>query len=144
MKSKALAAVTAALLSAAIGVSFAAPSYAGTIPHSQDKTAISPAAAAGSTPAYAGPLCEGWGGDPVPGELDPCSVAPYATHNFQNEYKTSYWGMPADQDTAPDGVWANCRRRVHHGHFGAQPYHGDIPALGGQWPPVGRGQRVGQ
>jgi len=112
MKSKALAAVTAVLLSAAIGVLFAAPSYAGTIPHSQDKNAISPAAAAGSTPAYAGPLCEGWGGNPVPGELDPCSVAPYTTHNFQNEYTTSYWGMPPDQDTAPNGVWANCTNYV--------------------------------
>ncbi len=112
MKSKALAAVTAVLLSAAIGVSFAAPSYAGTIPHSQDKNATSPAAAAGSTPAYAGPLCEGWGGNPVPGELDPCSLAPYTTHNFQNEYTTSYWGMPPDQDTAPNGVWANCTNYV--------------------------------
>jgi surface antigen len=98
MKSKALAAVTAVLLSAATGVTSAARSYA--------------AAAAGSSPAYAGPLCEGWGGNPVPGELDPCSVAPYTTHNFQNEYKTSYWGMPPDQDTAPNGVWANCTNYV--------------------------------
>ena len=111
MKGKALAAVTAVLLSVAIGVTFAAPSYAGTTLHSQDKIATS-AAAAGSTPAYAGPLCEGWGGNPVPGELDPCSVAPYTTHNFQNEYKTSYWGMPPDQDTAPNGVWANCTNYV--------------------------------
>jgi hypothetical protein len=65
-----------------------------------------------STLAYAGPLCEGWGGNPVPGELDPCSVDPYATHNFQNEYKTSYWGMPPDQDTTPNGVWANCTNYV--------------------------------
>jgi surface antigen len=113
VKSKALTTFTALLLSAAIGVTFAAPSYAETIPHSQNKTATPRAAAAGSTPAsYAGPLCEGWGGNPVPGELDPCSVAPYTTHNFQNEYKTSYWGMPPDQDTAPNGVWANCTNYV--------------------------------
>ena len=112
MKSKVLAAVTAVLVSTAIGVTFAAPSHAGTIPPSQDVTATSPAAAAGNTPAYAGPLCEGWGGNPVSGELDPCSVTPYATHNFQNEYKTSYWGMPPDQDTAPNGVWANCTNYV--------------------------------
>jgi surface antigen len=112
MKSKALAAITAVLLSTAIGVTFAAPSYAGTIPHSQDKTAMSPAAAAGSTPAYAGRLCEGWAGDGVPGELDPCSLAPYTTHNFQNEYFNSYWSMPPDQDTAPTGAWANCTNYV--------------------------------
>ena len=112
MKSKALSAVTAVLLSAAIGVTFAAPSYAGTTLHSQDKTAASPAAAAWSTPAYTGPLCEGLGGSPVPGGLDPCTVAPYTTHNFQNEYKHSYWGAPPDQDTAPTGVWANCTNYV--------------------------------
>lgn len=94
MKSKALAAATAVLLSTAIGVTFAAPSYAGTTLHSQAKTATSPAAAAGSTPANAGPLCEGLGSRPGEPEPDPCSVAPYTTHNFQNAYTTSYWGMP--------------------------------------------------
>jgi len=104
MKSKALAAVTAVLLSAAIGVTLAAPSYAGTTLRSQDKIAASPAAAARSTPAEAGPLCEGFG---------PCSVAPYTTHGFQNNYKTSYWGFPAKQDTAPgSGAWANCTNYV--------------------------------
>ena len=112
MKSKALAAVTAVLLGAMTGVTFAVPSYARTISHSQDKTAISPAAAAGSTPAYAGPLCAGWAGDGVPGEQDQCTLAPYTTHNFQNEYFKSYWGMPADQDTAPNGVYANCTNYV--------------------------------
>ena len=112
MKSKALTAFTALLLGAAMGVTFAAPSYAGTIPHGQNKTATAPAAAAGSTAAaYAGPLCEGWG-NPVAGQLDPCSVAPYTTHNFQNQYTTSYWGMPPDQDTAPSGAWANCTNYV--------------------------------
>ena len=112
MKSKALAAVTAVLVSAGMGVTFAAPSYAGTTMHSQDKIATSPAAAAGSVLAYAGPLCEGLGGSPVPGGLDPCTVAPYTTHNFQNEYFNQYWGMPADQDTAPNGVYANCTNYV--------------------------------
>jgi surface antigen len=48
-------------------------------------------------------LCEGFSA---------CSVAPYTTHNFQNEYKPSYWGMPPDQDTAPSGAWANCTNYV--------------------------------
>jgi len=61
VKNKVLAAVTAVLMSTAIGATFAAPAHAGTILPSQDKTATSPAAAAGSTPAYAGELCEGWG-----------------------------------------------------------------------------------
>jgi len=108
MKSKALAGVTAVLLSAAMGVTFATPSYAGTISH----TATFPVAAAGITPAYAGPLCEGWAGDGVPGETDLCTSAPYTTHGFQNEYFKSYWGMPADQDTAPNGVYANCTNYV--------------------------------
>ena len=47
----------------------------------------------------AAPLCEGFSA---------CSTAPYTTHDFQNEYKTSYWRMPPDQDTAPGGAWANC------------------------------------
>ena len=64
------------------------------------QTSIAPAALAG--PA-AGPLCEGFSA---------CRVVPYATHNFQNEYKRSYWGMPADQDTAPSGAWANCTNYV--------------------------------
>jgi surface antigen len=51
----------------------------------------------------AGPLCEGWSA---------CSVAPYTTRNFQNEYRKSYWGMPPDQDTAPGGAWANCTNYV--------------------------------
>ena len=42
MKSKALAAFTVLLLRPAIGVTFAAPSYAGTIPPVQDKTATPP------------------------------------------------------------------------------------------------------
>ena len=112
MKSKALAAVTTVLLSAAMGVMFATPSYAGTISHSQDKTVTTPAAAAGIPPAYAGPLCEGWAGDGVPGQTDQCTVTPYTTHGFQNEYFNSYWGMPADQDTAPNGVYANCTNYV--------------------------------
>jgi surface antigen len=96
MKSKTLTALTALLLSAAIGVTFAGPS----------------AAAEGSTAAsYAGPLCQGWG-DTVSGEPGSCSVAPYATHNFENEYTNSYWGMPPKQDTAPNGVWANCTNYV--------------------------------
>jgi surface antigen len=118
MKSKALTGLTALLLGAAMGVTFAAPSHAGTIPHGQNKTATRPAAAAGSTAAAgsiadasAGPLCEGWG-NPVSGEPGPCSVAPYTTHNFQNENTTSYWGMPPDQDTAPGGAWANCTNYV--------------------------------
>jgi surface antigen len=112
MKSKALTAFTVLLLGAAMGVTFAAPSYAGTIPHGQDKTAIPPAAVAGSaTSPYAGPQCEGWGNQ-VAGQLDPCNVAPYTTHDFQNHYTTSYWGMPPDQDTAPTGVWANCTNYV--------------------------------
>ncbi len=90
MKSKALAALTALVLSAAIGIIFAAPSHAA---------------------SYAGPLCEGWG-NPVSGQLDPCNVAPYTTHNFQDHYTTSYWGMPPDQDTAPTGAWANCTNYV--------------------------------
>jgi surface antigen len=97
MKSKALAAVTTVLLSAAMGVTFAAPSYAGTTLRSQDKVAASPA-------ADAGPLCEGFG---------PCSVAPYTTHGYQNNYETSYWGFPAKQDTDPvSHVWANCTNYV--------------------------------
>ncbi|MGO9793946.1 MAG: CHAP domain-containing protein [Solirubrobacteraceae bacterium] len=32
----------------------------------------------------AGPLCEGYSA---------CSVAPYTTHNYQNELSNSYWGM---------------------------------------------------
>jgi len=104
MKSKALAAVTAVLLGAAMGVTLAAPSHAGTIPASQDTIAASPA-------ATAGPLCEGWG-NPVPGQLPPCSTAPYTTHNFQNEYMNSYWGSPPDQDTTKNGVWANCTNYV--------------------------------
>jgi surface antigen len=107
MKSKALTALTALLLSAAIGVTFAAPSHAGTIPRSQNKTA----AAARSTPdPYAGPLCEGWG-NPVAGELDPCGLTPYTTHNFQNEITNSYWGMPPDQNP-PSGVFADCTNYV--------------------------------
>jgi surface antigen len=108
MKSKALTALTALLLSVATGAMFAAPSYAGTMPHSQDKTATPGAAAAGSTAgAYAGPLCEGWG-NAVAGQLDPCSLAPYTTHNFQNELNTSYWGMPVDDETVRISVPANC------------------------------------
>lgn len=64
------------------------------------RTPIASAALAGPS---AGPLCEGFSA---------CSVAPYTTHNFQNEYKTSYWGMPPDQDTAPGGAWANCTNYV--------------------------------
>jgi surface antigen len=94
VRSRALAGLSALLLSAAIGVTLAAPSYAGTTPD-----------------PYAGPLCEGWG-NPVAGQLDPCSVAPYTTHNFQNEYTTSYWGMPPDQNTAPGGAWADCTNYV--------------------------------
>jgi len=112
MKSKTLAAATVVLVTTAMGVTFAAPSYAGTISRNQDRTATSPAAAAGNTPVYAGPLCEGWAGDGVPGETDLCTSAPYTTHNFQNEYYKSYWGMPPDQDTAPNGVWANCTNYV--------------------------------
>ena len=113
MKSKALTTLTALLLGTAIGVTFAAPSHAGTIPNGQDKTAtLSAAAAASTVTPYAGPLCEGWGSGPVPGNLDPCSTAPYTTHNFQNEYTKSYWGMPPDQDTAPSGAWANCTNYV--------------------------------
>lgn len=113
MRSNALAALSALLLSAAIGVTLAAPSYAETTPQGQNEAATLAAAAAGSTPApYAGPLCEGWGGNPVAGELDPCSVAPYTTHNFQAEYTTSYWGMPPDQNTAPGGAWADCTNYV--------------------------------
>jgi surface antigen len=114
MKSKVLAVVTAVLLSAAVGVTLAAPSYAGTTLRSQDNIAASPAAVAGSTPADAGPLCEGSGSRPGEPEPDPCSVAPYTTHNFQNAYKTSYWGMPPHQDTAPKPslVWANCTNYV--------------------------------
>jgi hypothetical protein len=100
MKSKVLAEVTAVLLSAAIGVTFAAPSYAGTTLQSQAKIATS-AAAVASTPADAGPLCEGFGGNPPPAGRDTCNLAPYTTHNYQNVYNTSYWGMPPDQDTAP-------------------------------------------
>ncbi len=123
MKNKALAAATAVLLSAAIGVTFAAPSYAGTTLHGQYGKAASLAAAAGSTPAAAGsapaaagstsagagPLCEGLG---RPGEPDPCNLAPYTTHNFQNYDAISYWGMPPDQDTAPHDVPADCTNYV--------------------------------
>jgi surface antigen len=108
MKSKALTGLTVLLLSAAAGITLAAPSYAGTIPRSQDKTATPLAAAAGSTAgAYAGPLCEGWG-SPVAGQLDPCSVAPYTTHNFQNVNTASYWGMPPDDESVPISVPADC------------------------------------
>ncbi len=65
-------------------------------------TAIRMPAAFGAS-VSAGPLCEGYSA---------CSVAPYTTHNFQNEYRTSYWGMAADQDTAPSGAWANCTNYV--------------------------------
>jgi surface antigen len=34
--------------------------------------------------AFAGPVCEGWSG---------CNVAPYTSHNYQNEMYFSYWGM---------------------------------------------------
>jgi surface antigen len=65
-------------------------------------TAIgTPMASAASVSA--GPLCEGYRA---------CSVAPYTTHNFQNENRASYWGMPPDQDTAPSGAWANCTNYV--------------------------------
>jgi surface antigen len=108
MKSKALTALTALLLGAAIGVPFAAPAYAGTVPHSQNKTATPRTADADSTAdAYAGPLCEGWG-NLVAGQLDPCSVSPYTTHNFQNENTASYWGMPVNDETVPISVPANC------------------------------------
>jgi hypothetical protein len=53
MKSKALAAATVVLLTAAMGVTFAAPSQAGMTVHSQDETVTAPA---GSASAYAGPL----------------------------------------------------------------------------------------
>ena len=53
MKSKTLAAATVVLVTTAMGVTFAAPSYAGTISRNQDRTATSPAAAAGNTPVYA-------------------------------------------------------------------------------------------
>jgi surface antigen len=109
MKSKALAAVTVVLLSAAMGVTFAAPSRAAMTVRSQDETVTAPA---GSASAYAGPLCEGWAGDGVPGETDLCTTAPYTTHNFEWNYSNSYWGMPADQDTAPNGVYANCTNYV--------------------------------
>src|SRR5580658_5557605 len=94
VRSRALAGLSALLLSAAIGVTLAAPSYAGTTPD-----------------PYAGPLCEDWV-TPVAGQLDPCSLAPYTTHNFQAEYTTSYWGMPPDQNTAPGGAWADCTNYV--------------------------------
>lgn len=52
----------------------------------------------------AGPLCEGRGS-----VTTPCDVPPYTTHDFQNHYATSYWGMPADQDTVPSTtIDANC------------------------------------
>lgn len=63
-------------------------------------TPVTSAAPAGPS---AGPLCEGFGA---------CSIAPFTTHNFQGAYKTSYWGMPPDQDTAPSGAWANCTNYV--------------------------------
>ncbi|HTW10716.1 MAG TPA: CHAP domain-containing protein [Acidimicrobiales bacterium] len=62
-----------------------------------------PVAYAASAGPSAGPLCEGF---------TACGVAPYTNHNFQSEYKTSYWGMPPDQDTAPSGAWANCTNYV--------------------------------
>jgi surface antigen len=62
-----------------------------------------PVAYAASAGPVAGPLCEGFSA---------CNVAPYTTHNFQNGYTTSYWGMPPDQDTAPSGAWANCTNYV--------------------------------
>jgi surface antigen len=104
MKSKALAAIAAVLVSTAMGVTFAAPSYAGTTLRNQDEIPASLAAGAGSTTADAGPVCEGFG---------PCSVAPYTTHGYQDHYEKSYWGFPAKQDTDPvSGVWANCTNYV--------------------------------
>jgi surface antigen len=111
MRSKALAAVTAVLLSVGMGVTFAAPSYAGTIAHGHDGNATSATAVAASAAAAGGPLCEGWSGSPV-STPDPCNVLPYTTHDFQSEYKNSYWNMPPDQDTAKGGVWANCTNYV--------------------------------
>src|ERR1700733_1370013 len=55
------------------------------------------ATAAAPTAPYAGPLCQGWGGSPVSGQLDPCSVVPYTTHNYENHWAQSYWNGPAVQ-----------------------------------------------
>ena len=71
-------------------------------------TAAATVAVAGTTAAYAGPLCEGWG-NPVPGHSGPCTVTPYTTHNFENAWTNSYWNNPAVQETDPNsGVGANC------------------------------------
>ena len=77
-----LLALTATLVAMGIGTSMASPA---------------------SAQPSAGPLCEGFSA---------CSVAPFTTHNFQYAYKTSYWGMPSDQETAPGGAWANCTNYV--------------------------------
>ncbi|HTT91289.1 MAG TPA: CHAP domain-containing protein [Acidimicrobiales bacterium] len=82
--------------------------------------------AASTTPA-AGPWCKGFSA---------CSVAPYTTHNFQNENKRSYWGMPPDQDTAPSGAWANCTNYVafvESTAYGAQTPKHALPVNAMNW-----------
>ena len=67
---------------------------------------------------------------------------------FALERKNSGWvssligfpGVAVSNVLSADGeIYA----ALKHGHFGAKPCHGDIPALDGQRPPVGRGRRVG-
>jgi len=68
---------------------------------------------AGTNAAYAGPLCEGWTGNPVSGQPGPCTVTPYTTHNYQNYWSQSYWDMLAVQETDPhSGVGADCTNYV--------------------------------
>jgi surface antigen len=83
-------------------------------PHATFATTATVATVAVSTTAesptsYAGPLCAGWGGNPVSGQPGPCTVTPYTTHNFENVWTNSYWNNPAVQETDPNtGVGANC------------------------------------
>jgi surface antigen len=82
-------------------------------PHATFATTATVATATVSTTAasptsYAGPLCEGWAGNPGASQPDPCSVTPYTTHNFENNWTNSYWNNPAVEETAPNGVGANC------------------------------------
>src|SRR5579863_10271023 len=111
-------------------------------PHATFATAATVATAAVSTTAvsptsYAGPLCQGWGGSPVAGQLDPCSVVPYATHNYENHWAQSYWNGPAVQDTAPDGVGANCTNYaayVEQTVYGVPTPSPALPVNATDWP----------
>jgi surface antigen len=76
-------------------------------------TAAATVTVTGTNAAYAGPLCEGWGGNPASGQPGPCTVAPYTTHNYQDVWTNSYWNNPAVEDTDPNtGVGANCTNYV--------------------------------